>query len=146
MAREALASSPTIPYLAGQYAHYTAFELQMWQRGFRRNSPSTMTLFAKLLGDQEIAALAAYYQQLAQPPRRRRRQRSDRDAGSTSHTNLPCSRRIATRAPIEADEAAQALRNGPIGAFVVASIAVGLLFIGWLAFYFLLFMPRGAIG
>jgi hypothetical protein len=49
-------------------------------------------------------------------------------------------------APIGADEAAQALRNGPAGAFVVASIAVGLLFIGWLAFYFLLFMPRGAIG
>ena len=49
-------------------------------------------------------------------------------------------------APIEAHEAAQALRNGPIGALVVASIAVGLLFFGWLAFYFLLFMPRGAIG
>jgi hypothetical protein len=49
-------------------------------------------------------------------------------------------------APIEADEAAQALRNGPIGAFVVASIAVGLLFIGWLLFYFFLFMPRGPIG
>ena len=49
-------------------------------------------------------------------------------------------------APIGADEAAQALRNGPMGAFVVASIAVGLLFIGWLAFYFLLFMPRGAVG
>jgi len=49
-------------------------------------------------------------------------------------------------APIGADEAAQALSNGPIGAFVIAGIAVGLLFIGWLAFYFLLFMPRGAIG
>jgi hypothetical protein len=49
-------------------------------------------------------------------------------------------------APIGADDAARALGNGPIGAFVVASIAVGLLFIGWLAFYFLLFMPRGAIG
>ena len=49
-------------------------------------------------------------------------------------------------APIGAHEAAQALRNGPAGAFVVASIAVGLLFIGWLAFYFFLFMPRGAIG
>jgi alcohol dehydrogenase (cytochrome c)/quinohemoprotein ethanol dehydrogenase len=55
---------PTVPYLAGQYAHYTAFELQMWQRGFRRNSPTTMTLFAKLLDEQEIAALAAYYQEL----------------------------------------------------------------------------------
>jgi hypothetical protein len=49
-------------------------------------------------------------------------------------------------APIDAAQAVEALRNGPIGAFVVASIAVGLLFIGWLAFYFLLFMPRGPSG
>jgi hypothetical protein len=45
-----------------------------------------------------------------------------------------------------ADAAAQALRNGPIGAFAVASIAVGLLLVGWLAFYFLLFIPRGPSG
>lgn len=56
--------APTIPYLAGQYAHYTAFELQMWQRGFRSNSPEAMRLFAKKLDDEEIAAVAAYYQQL----------------------------------------------------------------------------------
>ena len=49
-------------------------------------------------------------------------------------------------AKTEAKEAARALSNGPIGAFIVASIAVGLLFISWLAFYFLLFMPRGSIG
>jgi hypothetical protein len=49
-------------------------------------------------------------------------------------------------APIGADEAAQALRDGPIGALIVASIAVGLLFLGWLAFYVFLFMPRGPIG
>ena len=49
-------------------------------------------------------------------------------------------------APTEANEAARALSNGPTGAFTVASIAVGLLFVGWLAFYFLLFMPRGSIG
>ena len=49
-------------------------------------------------------------------------------------------------APIGADQAAQALGKGPRGALVVAVIAVGLLFIGWLAFYFLLFMPRGPIG
>ena len=48
--------------------------------------------------------------------------------------------------PISDDEAAQALRDGPIGALVVASIAVALLFIGWMAFYFLLFLPRGPIG
>jgi hypothetical protein len=44
------------------------------------------------------------------------------------------------------DEARQALRNGPAGALAVAATAVGLLFVGWLAFYFLLFLPRGAIG
>ena len=48
--------------------------------------------------------------------------------------------------PIGADEAASALRNGPIGALIVSSIAVAVLFIGWLAFYFLLFLPRGPVG
>jgi hypothetical protein len=49
-------------------------------------------------------------------------------------------------APIGPDEAAQALRNGPVGALVVAAITVGILFIGWMLFYFLLFLPRGPIG
>jgi len=48
--------------------------------------------------------------------------------------------------PARSDEAAQALRNGPIGAYIVASITVGLLFIAWLVFYLFLFMPRGSIG
>jgi len=42
-------------------------QLQMWQRGFRGNSPTTMRLFASKLDGQEIAALAAYYQQLQAP-------------------------------------------------------------------------------
>jgi len=54
---------PSIPYLNGQYAHYTAFELQMWRRGFRQNSPEAMALFAGKLDDHEIEAIAAYYQQ-----------------------------------------------------------------------------------
>lgn len=49
-------------------------------------------------------------------------------------------------APISGDEAAAALGNGPIGALLLSSIAVGLIFLGWLAFYFLLFLPRGPIG
>ena len=32
------------------------------------------------------------------------------------------------------------------GALVVATIAVGLLFVGWLLFYFVLFLPRGSVG
>jgi hypothetical protein len=65
-------------------------------------------------------------------------------AAATDQTNMPSPDHIG--APVTDAEAAVALREGPIGALVVASIAVGLLFIGWLLFYFLLFMPRGAIG
>jgi hypothetical protein len=32
------------------------------------------------------------------------------------------------------------------GAVLVSAIAVALLLLGWLAFYFLLFLPRGAVG
>jgi hypothetical protein len=49
-------------------------------------------------------------------------------------------------APIKARAAADTLKDGPRGAYFVAGISVGLLFIGWLAFYFLLFIPRGSIG
>jgi hypothetical protein len=49
-------------------------------------------------------------------------------------------------APISADAAAEALRDGPKGALLVAGISVALLLAGWLAFYFLLFLPRGAVG
>jgi hypothetical protein len=48
--------------------------------------------------------------------------------------------------PIDRDAALLALKDGPRGALVIASIAVGLLFLGWLAFYFLLFLPRGSVG
>ena len=58
---------PTIPYLGGQYANYTAFQLQMWRKGFRRNSPEAMGLIASKLDDHEIEAIAAYYQQARQP-------------------------------------------------------------------------------
>ena len=58
---------PAIPYLAGQYSHYVAFTLQMWQIGFRKNSPDAMGAIAKKLDDQDIAAVAAYYQQVNSP-------------------------------------------------------------------------------
>jgi hypothetical protein len=49
-------------------------------------------------------------------------------------------------APIDAETAAAALTDGPKGALLISAIAVGLLFVGWMAFYFLLFLPRGPIG
>jgi cytochrome c553 len=51
------------PPLAGQYAPYIAFELRMWQRGYRKNSPDGMAVVARALDEREIAAVAAYYQQ-----------------------------------------------------------------------------------
>jgi cytochrome c553 len=58
---------PVIPYLGGQYAHYIAFTLQMWQEGFRKNSRDAMGAIAKTLDDQDIIAVAAYYQQVNSP-------------------------------------------------------------------------------
>ena len=50
-------------------------------------------------------------------------------------------------APIGAQAAAEALEERSARRAVACSaMAVGLLFIGWLAFYFLLFWPRGPIG
>jgi hypothetical protein len=43
-------------------------------------------------------------------------------------------------------EAQQALSHGARGAILVAGVAVALLFIGWLLFYFVLFMRRGYVG
>ena len=48
--------------------------------------------------------------------------------------------------PVDAGVTAPAFEHGTRGALVVAGISVALLFAGWLAFYFLLFMPRGPIG
>jgi len=50
-------------------------------------------------------------------------------------------------APCVARESAvAALKDGPRGALIIAAFAVGLLFAGWLFFYFVLFMRRGYVG
>jgi cytochrome c553 len=55
---------PTIPYLAGQYSQYIVANLQMWQKGFRKNSPGGMAAVAMKLDPADMVAVAAYYQQL----------------------------------------------------------------------------------
>jgi cytochrome c553 len=60
---------PAIPYLAGQYAHYTAFELQMWRSGFRKSSPEAMAQVARQLDENDIAAVSAYFQQVRSSPK-----------------------------------------------------------------------------
>ena len=44
------------------------------------------------------------------------------------------------------ESAMAALTDGPRGALIIAVCAVGLLFAGWLFFYFVLFMSRGHVG
>lgn len=39
-----------------------------------------------------------------------------------------------------------ALEEAPRGALAVSAIAVGLLMVGWLGMYFLVFLPRGPVG
>ena len=46
----------------------------------------------------------------------------------------------------ERAEARDDLSHGARGAILIAGIAVSLLFIGWLLFYFVLFMRRGYVG
>ena len=43
-------------------------------------------------------------------------------------------------------EVAEILRRGPRGAMLIAGVTVGMLFLGWLLFYFVLFMRRGYVG
>ena len=67
-------------------------------------------------------------------------------SGTPEHHMSAAATREHVAAPIDADTAAAAVGHGPRGALFVAGISVGLLFIGWLLFYFILFMPRGSVG
>ena len=66
--------------------------------------------------------------------------------GTTEHHISAAATREHVAAPIDSETAVAALSHGPRGALFVAGISVGLLFIGWLLFYFILFMPRGSVG
>src|SRR4051794_5577684 len=60
--------APAIPPLAGQYAHYIAFQMQMWQKGYRRNDANQqMANIASKLSSKEIEAIGLYFERLTQP-------------------------------------------------------------------------------
>jgi len=46
----------------------------------------------------------------------------------------------------ELERLEKAMVETPRGALAVSLIAVGLLLIGWLGLYFLVFLPRGSVG
>ena len=68
---------------------------------------------------------------------------SELSAG-THHSAAASPENVA--APIPTEAALETLKNGPRGALFVAALAVSFLLLWWLAFYFLLFLPRGSIG
>jgi hypothetical protein len=67
-------------------------------------------------------------------------------SGIENETPRPPAPADGAAVPIGSNAATEAPTHGPRGAFFVAGIATALLFVGWLAFYFLLFIPRGSIG
>jgi hypothetical protein len=63
---------------------------------------------------------------------------------STKH---PIARRQYCNSEAAGEEAVEtALAITPRGAFVLAALLLGMMLAGWLAFYFLLFLPRGTVG
>jgi hypothetical protein len=60
--------------------------------------------------------------------------------------SYPISRNDYSSDSNELERLEKALDGGPRGAIAVSLIAVGLLMIGWLGMYFLVFLPRGTIG
>jgi hypothetical protein len=62
----------------------------------------------------------------------------------THHSAAASAEHVA--APIDTDAALEALKNGPRGALFVSAVSASILLLILLAFYFLLFLPRGSIG
>ena len=60
--------------------------------------------------------------------------------------SYPVSRHDYSSDAEELERVEMALEDGPRGAVAVSLIAVGLLLIGWLGIYFLVFLPRGTVG
>ena len=66
---------PAIPPLAGQYGHYVAFQMEMWQKGYRKNDANEqMRNISRRLSPQDIQALGAYFERLPQPDAKKSRQ------------------------------------------------------------------------
>jgi cytochrome c553 len=61
--------APSFPFLAGQYADYTARQLLSWKDGHRRNDPlEVMAEIARRLDEREIEALGLYFARVRPPP------------------------------------------------------------------------------
>jgi hypothetical protein len=64
---------------------------------------------------------------------------------STDHPTV-ARRQYSTSETADEEAVETALATTPRGAFVLSALLLGMMLAGWLAFYFLLFLPRGTVG
>lgn len=54
--------APAVPYLAGQYARYMQYQLELWKEGRRDNDPlNVMSAIARKMTEEDMRAVAEYY-------------------------------------------------------------------------------------
>ena len=72
---------------------------------------------------------------------------SNHEVSVANKLSVAAQRNMPKESSITTDsEVAEMLQRGARGAMLIAGAAVGLLFLGWLLFYFVLFMRRGYVG
>jgi cytochrome c553 len=59
---------PSVPYLAGQYANYMTYQLELWKDGVRNNDAmNVMSTIAKKMTSEDMNAVSAYYNRAHNP-------------------------------------------------------------------------------
>jgi len=59
---------PSVPYLAGQYADYMAYQLELWKDGMRDNDAmNVMSAIAQKMSTEDMRAVSEYYARVANP-------------------------------------------------------------------------------
>ncbi|MGK7650998.1 c-type cytochrome [Roseovarius sp. B08] len=59
---------PSVPYLAGQYANYMTYQLQLWKEGVRDNDAmNVMSSIAKKMTREDMEAVSEYYNRVHNP-------------------------------------------------------------------------------
>ncbi len=59
---------PSVPYLAGQYANYMTYQLELWKDGVRDNDAmGVMSTIARKMSSEDMKAVSEYYNRVHNP-------------------------------------------------------------------------------
>jgi len=59
---------PSVPYLAGQYANYMTYQLELWKEGVRDNDAmNVMSTIARKMSSEDMQAVSEYYYRVYNP-------------------------------------------------------------------------------